>query len=81
MQIGRAKKNISPLPPGTKILMMLQLSYMPDQILRKKLKKPSNFKTKFDISLGSFPPKCRLGIAKIFFEKSPLVLELFRKKT
>ena len=48
--------------------------------LKKKIKKPSNFKTKFDVSLGSFPPKCRLGLAKIFFEKSPLVLELFRKK-
>ena len=39
MQIGRVKKNLSLLPPGTKILMMPQLSYMPDQILRKKWKK------------------------------------------
>ena len=41
-----------PLPPGTKILMMLQFSYMPDQVLGK-IKKFQ----KFDPFLGSFPPK------------------------
>ena len=41
-----------PLPPGTKILVMPQFSYMPDQILGKNEKGP-----KFDLSLGSFPPK------------------------
>ena len=39
------------LPPGTKILVMPQFSYMPDQILGKNEKGP-----KFDLSLGSFPP-------------------------
>ena len=41
-----------PLPPGTKILVMPQFSYMPDQILGKNEKEP-----KVDLSLGSFPPK------------------------
>ena len=40
------------LPHGTKILVMPQFSYMPDQILGKNEKGP-----KFDLSLGSFPPK------------------------
>ena len=31
-----SKENISPLPPGTKILVMPLFSYMPDQILGKK---------------------------------------------
>ena len=41
-----------PLPSGTKILVMPQFSYMPDQILGKNEKGP-----KFDLSLDSFPPK------------------------
>ena len=41
-----------PLPPGTKLLVMPQFFYMPDQILGKNKKGP-----KFDLSLGSFPPK------------------------
>ena len=39
MQIGWwsiSKENISSYPPGTKILVMSQFSYMPDQILGKK---------------------------------------------
>ena len=41
-----------PLPPGTKILVMPQFSYMPDQFLGKNEKAPE-----FDPFLGSFPPK------------------------
>ena len=41
-----------PLPPGTKIHVMPQFSYMPDQFLGKKRKEP-----KFDPFLGSFPSK------------------------
>ena len=40
------------LPSGTKILVMPQFSYMPDQLFAKNEKRP-----KFDLSLGSFPPK------------------------
>ena len=46
------KKAYQPLPSGTKILVMPQFSYMPDQSLLKNEKRP-----KFDLSLGSFPPK------------------------
>ena len=42
---GQFRKRILSLPPGTKILVMPQLSYMPDQILGKKLKK-LNFQAK-----------------------------------
>ena len=40
MQIGvvNFKREYQPLPIGTKILVMPQLSYMPDQILGKKWK-------------------------------------------
>ena len=41
-----------PLPPGTKILVIPQFSCMRDQILGKNENGP-----KFDLSLGSFPPK------------------------
>ena len=41
-----------PLAPGTKILVMPQFLYMPDQILGKNEKGP-----KFDLSFGSFAPK------------------------
>ena len=40
------------LPPGTKILVVPQFLYMPDQLLGKNEKEP-----KFDSVLGSFPPK------------------------
>ena len=33
------EREYQPLPPGTKILVMPQFSYMPDQILGKKMKK------------------------------------------
>ena len=46
------KREYQPLPPGTKILVMSQFSYTPDQILGKNEKVP-----KFDISLGSSPPR------------------------
>ena len=46
------KRAYQPLPPGTKILVMPHFSYIPDQILGKNEKGP-----KFDLSLGSFPPK------------------------
>ena len=49
VNFGRAYQ---PLPPGTKILVMPQFFYMPDQILGKNEKGPE-----FDLSLGSFPPK------------------------
>ena len=44
MQVGggQFRKRISVLPPGAKTLVMPQLSYMSDQILRTK-----NEKTKF----------------------------------
>ena len=50
------EREYQPLPPGTKILLMPQFSYMQDQILGGKMKK-LNFKAKFDLSLGSSPPK------------------------
>ena len=50
-----------PLPPGTKILVMPQFSYMLDQFLGKKWKEPN-----FDFFLGSFPPKIQGRIQKIF---------------
>ena len=40
-----SKENISPYPPGTKILVMPQFSYVPDQILGKKNEK-NNFHAK-----------------------------------
>ena len=55
MQIGGLvdfERAYQPLPPGTKILVMPQFSYMPDRILGKNEKGP-----KFDLSLGFFPPK------------------------
>ena len=50
------EREYPPLPPGTKILAMPQFSYMPDQILGKNWKN-SIFDLKFDLSLGSAPPK------------------------
>ena len=50
------KREYQPLPFGTKILVMPQFSYMPDQILGKKLKN-SIIRPKFDLSLESSPPK------------------------
>ena len=46
MQIGgdQFRKRISALPPGTKILVIPQSSYMPDQILGKNEK--LNFQAK-----------------------------------
>ena len=41
---------------GTKILVIPRLSYMPDQILEKRCKN-SILKPKFDLCLGSSPPK------------------------
>ena len=38
-------REYQPQPPGTKIFVMPPLSYMPDQILRKKMKK-HNFPAK-----------------------------------
>ena len=46
------ERTYRPLPPGTKILVMPQFSYMPDQFLGKNEKEP-----KFDSFLGSFSPK------------------------
>ena len=46
------ERAIQPLLTGTKILVMPQFSYMPDQFLAKNEKNP-----KFDPFLGSFPPK------------------------
>ena len=42
MQIGDSefRKSISAPTPGTKILVMPQLSYMPDQFLEKNEKEP-----------------------------------------
>ena len=51
-EVVNFERAYQPLPPGTKILVMPQFSYIPDQILRKNEKGP-----KFDLSLGSFPPK------------------------
>ena len=58
MQIwgGQFGKKISAPTPGTKILVMPQFSYMPDQILGKRWKN-SIFRPKFDLSLGSSPSK------------------------
>ena len=39
------RREYQPLPPGIKILVILQFSYIPDQILGKKMKK-LNFQTK-----------------------------------
>ena len=39
------EREYSPLPPGIKILVVPQLSYMPNQILGKKMKK-LNFQAK-----------------------------------
>ena len=39
------EREYQPLPTGTKILVMSQFSYMPDQILGKKMKK-LNFQAK-----------------------------------
>ena len=52
IEVVNFERAYQPLPPGTKILVMPQFSYMQDQILRKNEKKP-----KFDLSLGSSPPK------------------------
>ena len=57
MQMGVSfKREYQSLPYGTKILVMPQFFYMPDQILGKNEKK-SIISPKFDLSLGSFPPK------------------------
>ena len=45
-----------PLPPGIKILVVPQFSYMPDQMLGKK-RKNSIFRLQFDPSLRPSPPK------------------------
>ena len=47
------KREYQSLPPGIKILVMPQLSCMPNQILEKS----SIFRPKFDLSLGSSTPK------------------------
>ena len=55
MQIGGVvnfERAYQPLPHGTKILLMPQLSYMPDKFLGKNERGP-----KFDPVLGSFPHK------------------------
>ena len=54
MQIGGSEfqKSMTAPTPGTKILVMSEFSYMPDQIFGKNEKGP-----KFDLSLRSFPPK------------------------
>ena len=51
------EREYQPLSPGTKIPVIPQLSYMPDQIFREKEMKKLNFRPKFDLSLGSCPPK------------------------
>ena len=58
MQIGddQFRKRISAPTSGTKILVMPQFPYMPDQILGKKWKN-SIFRPNFDLSLGSPLPK------------------------
>ena len=59
------KREHQPLPPVTKILVLLQFSYMPDQISGKKWKN-SIFRPNFDLSLGSSPPKIQGRIQKFF---------------
>ena len=49
---GEFQKSISAPTPGTKIPVIPQFSYMPDQFIGKNEKEP-----KFDPFLGSFPPK------------------------
>ena len=50
------EREYQPLPPDTKILVMIQFFCMPPQILGKN-EKNSIFRPKFDLSLGSSPPK------------------------
>ena len=59
MQIGggQFRKRISALPHGTKIFVMPQFSYMPEQILGEKNEKTQIFRPKFDLSLGPPLPK------------------------
>ena len=51
-EVVNFKRAYQPLPPGTKIPVIPQFSYMPDQFIGKNEKEP-----KFDPFLGSFPPK------------------------
>ena len=51
------EREYQPLPPGTKILVMPQFSYMSDKILGKKREKNLIFRPKFDLSLGFSTPK------------------------
>ena len=54
------------LPPGTKILVMPQFSYMPDQILGKKLKK-LNFQAKICPFFRVFPSQNIRTYSKILY--------------
>ena len=55
------------LPLGTRILVMSQFSYMPDQILGKKNTKKLNFQAKFHLSLGSSARKICKDVFNNFY--------------
>ena len=60
------EREYQPPSHGTKILVMPQFSYMPDQILGKK-RENSIFRPKFDLSLGSSPSQNIRMYSKIFY--------------
>ena len=45
-RVDNFEREYSPLPPGIKIIVVHQLSYMPDQILAKKRNEKLNFQSK-----------------------------------
>ena len=78
MQIGRVvnfEKEYQPLPPGTKIPYDASMFLHARPNFKKKIKKPSNFKQNFDLSLRSFPPKMQ-GLIQIFlYGQTSLVID------
>ena len=68
------EREYQPLPHDTKVLVMPQFVYMPDQILGKKWKN-SIFRPDFNISLGSFQPKIQERIKTNFlYHQTSLVI-------
>ena len=59
-----------PLPPGTKILVIPQFSYRPDQFLGKNEKEP-----KFDPFQGPSLPKYKDVFKKFLYGQTSLVID------
>ena len=66
-EVVNLEREYQPLPPYTKILVILQFFYMSHQIFGKKFKKKSIFRPKFDLSLGSSLPKYKDVFKKFLY--------------